>query len=87
MQAGTRGKTAFVFAGGGSFGALQVGMLHALVEYGVQPDFVVGASALVGANTTEPRETKASRPLCIKSRCLSRGLSATRLACSLPVFT
>ena len=47
MQAGTRGKTAFVFAGGGSFGAVQVGMLHALVEYGVQPDFVVGAS--VGA--------------------------------------
>ena len=47
MQAETRGKTAFVFAGGGSFGALQVGMLHALVEYGVQPDLVVGAS--VGA--------------------------------------
>ena len=47
MQAGTTGKTAFVFAGGGSFGAVQVGMLHALVEHGVQPDFVVGAS--VGA--------------------------------------
>ena len=47
MQAEIRGKTAFVFAGGGSFGALQVGMLHALVEYGVQPDLVVGAS--VGA--------------------------------------
>ena len=47
MQTGTSGKTAFVFAGGGSFGAVQVGMLHALVEYGVQPDFVVGAS--VGA--------------------------------------
>ena len=47
MQAGASGKTAFVFAGGGSFGAVQVGMLHALVEYGVQPNFVVGAS--VGA--------------------------------------
>ena len=47
MQTGTSGKTAFVFAGGGSFGAVQVGMLHALVEHGVQPDFVVGAS--VGA--------------------------------------
>ncbi len=47
MQPDTRGKTAFVFAGGGSFGAIQVGMLHALVEHGVQPDFVVGAS--VGA--------------------------------------
>lgn len=42
-----RGKTAFVFAGGGSFGAIQVGMLRALVAHGVEPDFVVGAS--VGA--------------------------------------
>ena len=49
MQTETSGKTktAFVFAGGGSFGAVQVGMLHALVEHGVRPDFVVGAS--VGA--------------------------------------
>lgn len=39
--------TAFVFAGGGSLGAVQVGMLHALVEDGQRPDFVVGAS--VGA--------------------------------------
>ena len=42
-----QGKTAFVFAGGGSFGAIQVGMLRALVAHGVQADFVVGAS--VGA--------------------------------------
>ena len=42
-----RGKTAFIFAGGGSFGAIQVGMLRALVEHGVEPDLVVGAS--VGA--------------------------------------
>ena len=41
------GKTAFVLAGGGSFGAIQVGMLRALVAHGVKPDFVVGAS--VGA--------------------------------------
>lgn len=40
-------RTAFVFAGGGSFGAVQVGMLHALVEHGVNADFVVGSS--VGA--------------------------------------
>lgn len=40
-------KTAFVFAGGGSLGAIQVGMLRALLSHGVQPDFVVGAS--VGA--------------------------------------
>ncbi len=41
------GKTAFVFAGGGSLGAIQVGMLRALLAAGVRPDFVVGAS--VGA--------------------------------------
>jgi len=40
-------KTAFVFAGGGSLGAIQVGMLRVLLSHGVQPDFVVGAS--VGA--------------------------------------
>jgi NTE family protein len=39
--------TAFVFAGGGSLGAVEVGMLRALVERGLRPDFVVGAS--VGA--------------------------------------
>ena len=37
-------KTAFVFAGGGSLGAVQVGMLKALVEYGVTADMVVGSS-------------------------------------------
>ena len=41
------GKTAFVFTGGGSLGAVQVGMLRVLLAFGVQPDFVVGAS--VGA--------------------------------------
>lgn len=40
-------KTAFVFAGGGSLGAVQVGMLKALVRHDMEPDFVVGAS--VGA--------------------------------------
>ena len=40
-------KTAFVFAGGGSLGAIQVGMLLALLQAGVRPDFVVGSS--VGA--------------------------------------
>lgn len=40
-------KTAFVFAGGGSLGAIQVGALAELVRAGIEPDFVVGAS--VGA--------------------------------------
>jgi NTE family protein len=38
-------RTAFVLAGGGSLGAVEVGMLHALTEHGMRPDFVVGASA------------------------------------------
>jgi NTE family protein len=40
-------KTAFVFTGGGSLGAIQVGMLRVLLAAGLRPDFVVGAS--VGA--------------------------------------
>ncbi len=40
-------KTAFVFAGGSSLGAIQVGMLKALVAHGFQADMVVGSS--VGA--------------------------------------
>jgi NTE family protein len=40
-------KTAFVFTGGGSLGAIQVGMLRVLLSSGVRPDFVVGTS--VGA--------------------------------------
>ncbi|HEY3677593.1 MAG TPA: patatin-like phospholipase family protein [Bradyrhizobium sp.] len=49
-QAG-RPKTAFVFAGGGSFGAIQVGMLHSLAAHGITTDMVVGSSvgALNGA--------------------------------------
>jgi NTE family protein len=39
------GRTAFVLAGGGSLGAVQVGMLRALLAAGVAPDVVVGASA------------------------------------------
>ena len=44
-------KTAFVFAGGGSFGAIQVGMLHSLAAHGISADMVVGSSvgALNGA--------------------------------------
>ena len=37
-------KTAFVLAGGGSLGAVQVGMLKALSQAQITPDFVVGAS-------------------------------------------
>ena len=37
--------TAFVLAGGGSLGAIEAGMLRALLEHGERADFVVGASA------------------------------------------
>jgi NTE family protein len=47
MRDSGRRKTAFVFAGGGSLGAVQVGMLKALVRQDIVPEFVVGAS--VGA--------------------------------------
>ena len=40
-------RTAFVFAGGGSLGAVQVGMLRELMHAGVSADLVVGSS--VGA--------------------------------------
>src|SRR5688572_1736515 len=40
-------RTAFVFGGGGNLGAVQVGMLQALVERGIRPDVLIGCS--VGA--------------------------------------
>jgi NTE family protein len=45
-------STAFVLAGGGSFGAVQVGMLRELLARGIGPDLVVGSSvgALNGAH-------------------------------------
>ena len=47
LNGGGSGGTAFVFSGGGSLGAVQVGMLQALFENDVAPDFLVGTS--VGA--------------------------------------
>lgn len=37
-------RTAFVFGGGGSRGALQVGAVKALLEAGIRPDLLVGTS-------------------------------------------
>lgn len=37
-------KLTFVLSGGGSRGSLQVGALYALLEYGLEPDLVVGTS-------------------------------------------
>ena len=43
----TRPQTAFVLSGGAALGAIQVGMLSALYERGIEPDLIVGTS--VGA--------------------------------------
>ena len=45
MRAPSTISTAFVFPGGGSLAAAQIGMLDALLDAGVQPDIIVGASA------------------------------------------
>ncbi|HEV2967531.1 MAG TPA: patatin-like phospholipase family protein [Candidatus Dormibacteraeota bacterium] len=42
-----KARTAFVLSGGGSLGAVQVGMLQALIEAGIRPDLLIGTS--VGA--------------------------------------
>jgi NTE family protein len=44
LPLGRRPVTAFVLAGGGSFGVVQVGMLRALHEHGLRPDLVTGSS-------------------------------------------
>ncbi|WP_346657744.1 patatin-like phospholipase family protein [Bradyrhizobium sp. 160] len=51
MPSHERSRTAFVFAGGGSLGAIHVGMLHSLTSRGIAADMVVGSSvgALNGA--------------------------------------
>jgi NTE family protein len=53
-------RTAFVLSGGGSLGAVQVGMLQALAERGITPELLVGTSAgalnavFVAAHGTSP---------------------------------
>jgi NTE family protein len=38
------GPVGFVLGGGGVLGAVEVGMLRALLEYGIRPDLIVGTS-------------------------------------------
>jgi NTE family protein len=45
LEPDSRRIVAFVFQGGGSLSAPQVGMLRALAEAGIVPDFVIGTSA------------------------------------------
>ena len=54
--------TAFVLSGGASLAAAQVGMLQALYERGIEPDFLVGTSAgaLNAAFVASRRQTRAT---------------------------
>ncbi len=60
----------FVLSGGGSYGAVQVGMIRALVESGVKPDMVVGSSigALNGAALADDPDSSADRLMKIWER-------------------
>ncbi|WP_433058390.1 patatin-like phospholipase family protein [Dactylosporangium sp. CS-033363] len=40
----TTGPVGFVFGGGGVLGAYEVGMVRAVLHYGIRPDFVLGTS-------------------------------------------
>jgi predicted acylesterase/phospholipase RssA len=54
--------TAFVLSGGGSLGAVQVGMLQALADHHIAPDLLVGAPA--GAlNAVPGGDDRPPRPL------------------------
>lgn len=44
MNSSRDDRTVFVLSGGGNLGAVQVGMLYALLETGIKPDAVVGTS-------------------------------------------
>lgn len=59
-----RPRTAWVLGGGGNLGAVQVGMLQALVERGEMPDLILGCSvgSLNGlAMATDPSPTGVAR--------------------------
>jgi len=45
LRARCPGPVAFVFSGGSSLGALHAGMVRAVLEEGIEPDFLVGTSA------------------------------------------
>lgn len=70
-------RTAFVFAGGGSLGASQVGMLEALFEAGLRPDLVSGAS--VGAINAAFLATEPSLSTVRRMRSLWSGIDRGRI--------
>src|SRR5262245_10034802 len=68
---------AFVLSGGGSLGAIQVGMLRALYAHAIQPDLIVATSAgaLNGACVAHrPQTAETADELAARWRAARRGL-------------
>ena len=69
-------ETAFVLGGGGLLGAVEVGMLRALLEHGVRPDLILGTSvgALNGALVaTDPTPAVVQRLMVLWESAASSG--------------
>src|SRR5690348_11203528 len=76
MRVVRRATTAFVLSGGASLGAVQAGMLEALYERGITPDFIVGTSAGVlngGFIASRPQTAETTEELGELWRGLRRG--------------
>jgi predicted acylesterase/phospholipase RssA len=67
-----RDRIAFVLSGGSSLGAVQVGMLQALLESGIRPDLLVGTS--VGAIDLAAAIDIRRLAWCLRSRGASPGV-------------
>jgi NTE family protein len=77
-----RRPTAFVFGGGAASTSAQVGMLAAVLEFGVRPDLIVGTSAgaLNGVLLAEAPDSAVDRLTEIWTRCTrSQVISDSRL--------
>jgi NTE family protein len=60
---GSPPHTVFVLSGGASLGALQVGMLRALYEHGIEPDALVGTSVGALNAASRPQTAATARAL------------------------
>ncbi|MGI5170921.1 patatin-like phospholipase family protein [Spirillospora sp. CA-253888] len=77
------GPVAFVLSGGGKMASTEIGMLVALTEAGIRPDFVLGSSAgaMIGAVFAERADTSALSPA---YECWTEILTAPPLRWSVP---
>jgi len=58
-----KGRIAFVLSGGGSLGAIQVGMMQALFEEGIRPPKAPRSSLLSGAGCADRTSFQSARGL------------------------